>query len=47
MRQANANSSGAGGENDNATDDAEGNDLTEAGRVRVDYATPSARFNPY
>ena len=47
MRQANANSSGAGGENDNATDDGERNDLTEAGRVRVDYATPSARFNPY
>lgn len=49
MRQANANSSsGAGGENDDATADAdEGNDLTEAGRVRVDYATPSARFNPY
>ena len=49
MRQANANSgSGAGGENDDATADAdEGDDLTEAGRVRVDYATPSARFNPY
>ena len=41
LRQANADDQEDGQEDRYETD------LTPAGRVRADYSTPSARFNPY
>lgn len=41
LRQANANGANGG------AGDGEETELTEAGRVRGDFVTPSARHNPY